>query len=461
MTKNNITPSVFISYSWTSQSHENWVTDLARRLRKDGVYAVIDKWRLKAGHDRFAFMEEMIGSEDIHKVLVICDKGYKDKANQRIGGVGVETQVITSSIYTKVRQEKFIPVLAERGEDGAEFIPTFMSSLIYIDLSNPSCYETGYKQLLYAIFETAEHEEPELGNIPEFILQKKIGLQENTEFSAENQNEPIVEFFEPGFTSDDTSHKHSIKNVSLTAFLPNKYDSASCLVSFVKKEISGCKFTLHGQNLIQTFFQGIGTPANECKRRFLVGFDEKTATYTVQFPHNRFHLNSDEVEELCKIIDDFYPYYLKSMRNYLPAKSNTIANVKDLHDLVLEIQSYYTVHRNLTLAVDVKKAYEALKLALFRSKLTDEVFGYISSKLVLKELTKDNICLKITEHQNTLSIGYCHNWEVDMILRSLVVLLRDCRSLLSIDEIKEIVVLLRIFEDTKDLFDSNNVTANA
>ncbi|QTH42032.1 hypothetical protein J4772_31730 [Cohnella sp. LGH] len=237
--------------------------------------------------------------------------------------------------------------------------------------------------------------------------------------------------------------------------MPNKYDSASCSVEFVKKEISGCKFTLHGQNLIETFFHGKSTPAKEYKRRFLVGFDEKTATYTVQFPHNRFHLNSDEVEELCKIVDDFYPYYLKSMRNYLPAKSKAIANVKDLHDLILEIQSYYTIHRDMTLAVDVSKVYEALKLALFRSKITDDVFGYISSKLILKELTKENICLKITEYQNTLSVGYRQNWEVDMILRSLVVLLRDCRSSLSIDEIKEIVVLLRTFEDTKDLFNFN------
>ncbi|QTH42033.1 toll/interleukin-1 receptor domain-containing protein [Cohnella sp. LGH] len=226
MTKNNFTPSVFISYSWTSMDHENWVMDLARRLRRDGVNAVIDKWRLKAGHDRFAFMEEMIGSEDIHKVLVICDKGYKEKANQRIGGVGIETQVITNSIYTRVKQEKFIPILAERGEDGAECIPTFMSSLIYIDLSSASCYETGYKQLLYTIYETAEHEEPELGNIPEFILQNKVGLQEDAEFSEGDQNKPIVEFYEHKFRSDDTNHKHSIKNVNLTAFWLNLKISA-------------------------------------------------------------------------------------------------------------------------------------------------------------------------------------------------------------------------------------------
>lgn len=455
MKTTNVIPSVFISYSWSSERHEEWVINLATRLRKDGVDAFIDKWRLKPGHDRFAFMEKTINSEDIHKVLVVCDKGYKEKADQRKGGVGVETQVISNNVYTRVRQEKFIPVLSERGEDGEEFVPTYMTSLIYIDLSDVYCYEEGYKQLLHVIFETDLHEEPELGNVPDYILQKKPGLKEQLPTYEKTQDIHTDEYFEPLFMSDDTSHKHSTRNVSLTAFLPNKYDLGSCLVLFVNKEISGCMLTLDGKNLIQTFFNGLSTPVRDCKRRFLVGFDEKINKYIIQFPHNRFYLNADEAEELSKIIDEFFPYYLRSMRRYRPATSSNVTNVKELHDLVLEIQSFYTIHRNITLDENVKRAYEALKLALFRSKLSDDVISYISSKLTIKGLTKDNICLKIAEHQNTLSTGFRNNWEVDMILRSLVVLLRDCKSSLTFDEIKEITVLLQTFEDTKDLFDFN------
>lgn len=266
-----IAPKVFISYSWTSDEHEEWVINLATRLRKDGVDAFIDKWRLKPGHDRFVFMEQMIVSEEIHKVIVVCDKGYKEKADQRIGGVGVESQVISQHIYTKVRQEKFIPVIAERDENGNVFVPTFMSYLVYIDLSDEKCFETGYKQLLYSIFETSQFSEPELGTIPDFINEKRNDRSERASITEENKNTKETECFEPIFESDDTKHNHSICKVSLNAFLPNKYDLGSCLITFISKDISGCMFTLEGRSLIHTLFHGLGTPAKEAKRRFIVG----------------------------------------------------------------------------------------------------------------------------------------------------------------------------------------------
>lgn len=102
-------PKVFLSYSWSSPQHEQWVMDLAAKLRNDGVDAIIDKWHLKPGQDKFAVMEKMMMSEEIHKVLVVCDRKYKEKADSRSGGVGVETQVITRNVYNHVNQEKFIP----------------------------------------------------------------------------------------------------------------------------------------------------------------------------------------------------------------------------------------------------------------------------------------------------------------------------------------------------------------
>lgn len=448
-----IAPKVFISYSWTSDEHEAWVINLATRLRKDGVDAFIDKWLLKPGHDRFAFMEQMIVSKDVHKVIVVCDKGYKEKADQRIGGVGVESQVISQHIYTKVRQEKFIPVIAERDENGDVPVPTFMSYLIYIDLSDEKRFETGYKQLLYSIFETSQFSEPELGTIPDFINEKRNDRSERASITEENKNTKETECFEPIFESDDTKHNHSICKVSLNAFLPNKYDLGSCLITFISKDISGCMFTLEGRSLIHTLFHGLGTPAKEAKRRFIVGYDEKINTYIIQFPHNRFYLNPDDTEELCKIVDSFYPYYLKAMRIYRPAESNKVVSVKDLYKWVEKIQGFYSTYNGVTSAGNVKKAYEALKLALEKSLLSDEVLGYISSKLDINNLTKNNIRLKISEYQNTLSGDFMHTWEVDMVLRSLGVLIRDCKSYLTTNEVREIIALLQSLEDMKDLFE--------
>ena len=53
-------PSVFISYSWTSQDHMEWVLQLASDLRANGSAAILDKWQLKEGQDAHAFMERMV-----------------------------------------------------------------------------------------------------------------------------------------------------------------------------------------------------------------------------------------------------------------------------------------------------------------------------------------------------------------------------------------------------------------
>ncbi|SDF05407.1 SEFIR domain-containing protein [Fontibacillus panacisegetis] len=45
---NNNPPTVFISYSWTSPEHEQWLYDLAERLMaSDGVNVKLDKWGFK------------------------------------------------------------------------------------------------------------------------------------------------------------------------------------------------------------------------------------------------------------------------------------------------------------------------------------------------------------------------------------------------------------------------------
>ena len=76
-------PKVFVSYSWT---RESFVLDLSERLMHDGIYVVLDKWELKEGQDKYAFMERCVNDPEISKVLIICDKAYADKANRRDGG---------------------------------------------------------------------------------------------------------------------------------------------------------------------------------------------------------------------------------------------------------------------------------------------------------------------------------------------------------------------------------------
>ena len=61
---------VFISYSWTSPEHEEWVISLAEKLMSDGIDVVIDKWELKEGHDMYDFMESMVKGYNVSTEII-------------------------------------------------------------------------------------------------------------------------------------------------------------------------------------------------------------------------------------------------------------------------------------------------------------------------------------------------------------------------------------------------------
>lgn len=164
-------PKIFISYSWTNPSHEDWVINLAERLVSDGVDVVIDKWDLKEGHNKYNFMESMVKSPDIQKVLIILDKKYSEKAEKRAGGVGTETQIISPKIYGDVSQEKFIPIVAEKDENGNAFVPTFLESRIYIDLSDDDKFEENYESLLRNIYQRPAYSKPKIGKAPSYLFE--------------------------------------------------------------------------------------------------------------------------------------------------------------------------------------------------------------------------------------------------------------------------------------------------
>eukprot|EP00456_Euglypha_rotunda_P012910 TRINITY_DN13754_c0_g1_i8.p1 TRINITY_DN13754_c0_g1~~TRINITY_DN13754_c0_g1_i8.p1 ORF type:complete len:484 (+),score=58.90 TRINITY_DN13754_c0_g1_i8:1549-3000(+) len=162
-------PKVFISYSWTSVEHEQFVMDLATSLRNHGVDAILDKWDLKPGQDKYVFMESMVVDTEVLKVLVLCDRKYQEKANNRAGGVGTESQIISQELYGRVKQTKFIPIVCEYDADGQPCLPVFMKGLIYIDVSSEERYGEGLDQLLRLIYEQPFHQKPKLGGAPAFV----------------------------------------------------------------------------------------------------------------------------------------------------------------------------------------------------------------------------------------------------------------------------------------------------
>ena len=166
-------PKVFISYSWTSPQHEQWVLDLAERLSGDGIITVLDKWDLKEGQDKHVFMEQMVNDVSIKKVLVVCDRVYQTKADDRKGGVGTETQLISKEVYENTVQEKFIPIVREYDDAGKPCIPHYMASRIYIDLSSDEKFEESYQKLIRNLYDKPLLKRPTLGIPPAYIAEEE------------------------------------------------------------------------------------------------------------------------------------------------------------------------------------------------------------------------------------------------------------------------------------------------
>ena len=159
----------FISYSWSSSEHKDWVLHLATDLRVQGVDAILDQWHLKEGHDANAFMEKMVSDETISKVIIVSDRAYAEKSNSRRGGAGTEAQIISQELYQKADQDKFVVVVREKNERGEAYIPTYAKARIYIDFSNDGEYVEKLEQLIRWIMGKPLREAPPLGQPPAYL----------------------------------------------------------------------------------------------------------------------------------------------------------------------------------------------------------------------------------------------------------------------------------------------------
>jgi len=173
MTATLDTPKVFISYSWKPISNKQKALELAKRLANDSVHVIIDEWDLGEGQDKYQFMEQMVNNSDIRRVLIICNKDYSEKANKKKGGVGVESLIISDEIYNQADQKKFIPVIFEKDSNEKAFVPTFIKSRIYIDLSSDNIFEDEYEKLLRNIYDKPASKRPPLGTIPAYLTEEE------------------------------------------------------------------------------------------------------------------------------------------------------------------------------------------------------------------------------------------------------------------------------------------------
>jgi len=164
-----VNPRVFISYSWDSEEHRDWVLSLATRLRQGGVDVVLDEWNLGLGENRFHFMEQSVVSAEF--ILLVCTPLYAEKSNDREGGVGYEANIITTQIAEKTDKQKFIPVL--RTGDWKSSLPVWLKQMVGCNLSATPYSEPEYGKLLRTLHRQ-QPVAPALGPRPSFPPQAAV-----------------------------------------------------------------------------------------------------------------------------------------------------------------------------------------------------------------------------------------------------------------------------------------------
>lgn len=160
----------FISYSWDSEEHKQWVQQLAEDLQDRIPDLDVDYDQRGMDHrvDRNKFMESGIFESDV--VLAIITKKYTEKANARQGGVGRETAMAAERHWNDLDSKSRTRVLAIKREADAE-APHYLKASLYFDFSRQESYDEVLRHLKseLELIETnaAEHQSVGRSQIPD------------------------------------------------------------------------------------------------------------------------------------------------------------------------------------------------------------------------------------------------------------------------------------------------------
>ncbi|HFF6201601.1 TPA: toll/interleukin-1 receptor domain-containing protein [Stenotrophomonas maltophilia] len=155
-------PKVFVSYSWDSPEHIEWVRNLVNALRMNGIDAISDRTHLRFGQNLPHFMEQSAACD---RVIVVCTENYMNRANGRVGGVGYEHLVTAADLANDPLSMRFIPVI--RDPRDAAHMPTNLRGRFYVNLSNGPDFNGNFQELVRDLH-NAVPPIPPIGRRPSF-----------------------------------------------------------------------------------------------------------------------------------------------------------------------------------------------------------------------------------------------------------------------------------------------------
>lgn len=152
---------VFISYSWDSEEHQDWIANLAATLRRYGIQADFDSSEVQ--YNLYQMMVQKISSYD--KIVVIVTQRYTDKANSFSGGVGTETKLLLNHY---VNDESKIVVVKRENCD----VPFYLQGYEFIDLSIET--ESSIENLVRKINDIPKYSLPSVEQVGKTVGSKQV-----------------------------------------------------------------------------------------------------------------------------------------------------------------------------------------------------------------------------------------------------------------------------------------------
>lgn len=152
---------VFISYSWDTPEHKNWVGDLADKLSENGFYVLLDQYNV-SGIPLELFMD--LGIERADKVIVIGTPTYKLKSITPSGGAPYEGAIIRNALYQDIGTTKILPCVKEG--NFFESLPPTISGRGGVDFTDDKVFNQKFDDLCNALLSRPSRQRPKLGPNP-------------------------------------------------------------------------------------------------------------------------------------------------------------------------------------------------------------------------------------------------------------------------------------------------------
>ncbi|HBR0169528.1 toll/interleukin-1 receptor domain-containing protein [Klebsiella pneumoniae] len=150
---------IFVSYSWDGEEHQEWVRKLADSLEEDHAYHVVwDGYDLDSLSDKNFFMEKAVRDTDF--ILVVATEKYKEKADNRNGGVGIETYLASALHWERMtgKDKKTNIIVINREPDST---PDYLKGHFYIDFNKDELFPNSLVELKKLLNAEPKYKRPE------------------------------------------------------------------------------------------------------------------------------------------------------------------------------------------------------------------------------------------------------------------------------------------------------------